>query len=189
MSHNHLANRCVKTIQNTSRNGCRFLSVCYSAPTKGWKKTVYGCRAHINLIGKNADDVCIASVQLKHTCEPEDSQRQRNYRMQDIAGLSKAVLMYHPTATREGNVKQLSSITKASTGLQYLLGALKPIVPSMRKRTILSKPKLLSTCFSRTCSRFFVNRIPLALIIWKVKIVSGMRRRSNSRDAILPSCS
>ena len=116
LRHNNSVDRCVKTVQNTSRNGYRFLSVCYTAPTKGWKKTVYGCRAHINLIGKNEDDVRIKSVQLKHTCLAEDCQRKRNYRMQDIAALSDAVSMYRPTATREGNAKQLSSITKASTG-------------------------------------------------------------------------
>ena len=97
MRHNQAANRCVKTLQNSSKNGCRYLSVCYSAPTKGWTKAVYGCRAHINLIGSDPENVCIASVELQHTCKVEDSQRKRNYKMDNICNLSEAVSMYQPT--------------------------------------------------------------------------------------------
>ena len=60
--HNHLVNRSVKKMQNSLKNGCRYLSVCYSAPTKGWHKTHYGCRAHLHLIGKYPEDVRIAGV-------------------------------------------------------------------------------------------------------------------------------
>ena len=113
---NHLVNRNVKTLQNSSKNGCRYLSVCYSAPTKGWHKTHYGCRAHIHLIGKDPEEVRIESVQVQHSCLAEDSQRKRNYKMSEIAILSEAVALYQPTTSREGNAKQLTEITRASTG-------------------------------------------------------------------------
>ena len=116
LKHNHLVNRQVKTLQNSHKNGCRFFSVCYSAPIKGWSKSHYGCRAHIKLIGPSLDDVKVASVELNHTCVPEDSQRKRGYRMGEIANLSEAVALYQPTCRREGNAKQLTGIAKASTG-------------------------------------------------------------------------
>ena len=112
---NQLVNRDVKTVHDSSKNGCRYFSVCYSAPTKGWAKTHYGCRAHINMVGKDPEEVQITSVELNHTCLPEESKRKRKYRMQDISVLSDAVALYQPTTKREGNAKQLSTIAKAST--------------------------------------------------------------------------
>ena len=117
LRHNQSVNRATRILQSNSKNGYRYFSVCYSAPTKGWHKTHYGCRAHMKLIGPSEDDVQIVSIDLQHKCQPEDAQRKRNYRMKDIANLSDAVAMYQPTATREGNAKQLAEITKASTGL------------------------------------------------------------------------
>ena len=115
---NELVNRGVRTVHSSTNNGCRYFSVCYSAPTKGWAKTHYGCRAHINLVGKDPEDVKITSVELNHTCLPEQAKRKRKYRMQDISDLSDAVACYQPTCNREGNAKQLSSIAKASTGIE-----------------------------------------------------------------------
>ena len=117
LKYNHLVNRSVKTLQNSSKQGCRYFSVCYSAPTKAWNKSHYGCRAHINLIGKDPEDVLVSSVNLQHSCAAEDSKRKRNYRMSEISNLSDAVAMYQLTSNREGNAKQLSNITKAATGL------------------------------------------------------------------------
>ena len=121
MKHNHLVNRDVKTLQNSSKNGCQYLSVsCYSAPTKGWHKTHYGCRAHIHLIGTDPEDVCITSVDLQHTSWlVEDAQQKRNYQMKDIANLSDAVALYQPTASsREGNAKQLKEIARVATSFE-----------------------------------------------------------------------
>ena len=118
IGHNKLLQRDVRTLQNSSAQGCRYFSVCYSAPTKGWHKTHYGCRAHINLVGKDPEDVLVKSVELQHTCLAEDAQRKRNYKMSEIENMSEAVAMYQLTSNREGNAKQLSNITKASTGLE-----------------------------------------------------------------------
>ena len=118
MKNNQLVNRNIKTLQNSSKKGCRFLSVCYSAPAKGWHKTHYGCRLHINLVWKDPEDVCITSIQLKHTCLVEYAQRKRNYQLKDIANLSDAVAMYQPTAGREENAKQLKEIARVATSCE-----------------------------------------------------------------------
>ena len=78
LKHNQVVGRDVKVLQNTSRNGCRFLSVCYTAPSKGWKKETAGCRAHIHVIGKTEDDCTVKSLDLQHTCNQLDVKRKRN---------------------------------------------------------------------------------------------------------------
>ena len=108
--------RDVKTLQNTSKNGCRCLSVCHSAPTKGWKKAISGCRAHIHVIGKSKENCPIVSVDSQHSCGEFEEKRKRNYQVKDIALPSEAVEMHQPTANRDGNARQLRDITKVSTG-------------------------------------------------------------------------
>ena len=120
--HNQAVSRGVKTLQNTNRNGCRFFSVCYSAPDRGWKKAVGSCRAHINVVGKTEDNCEILSMDLQHTCHESEAKRKRNYKLKDIALLSEAVQMYQPTANREGNARQLKDITKVSTGFTLKTG-------------------------------------------------------------------
>ena len=116
LKHNQVVGHNVKTLQSTNCNGCCFLSVCYSAPEKGWKKATTGCRAHIHLIGKTEDEVTIKSLDLQHTCNQLDVKRKQNYQVKDIALLSEAVEMYQPTAkNRDGNARQLKDITKMST--------------------------------------------------------------------------
>ena len=116
LKHNHIIGRHVKTLQNTSKNDVRYLSVCYSAPSKGWKKATSGCRAHIHVIGKTEDKCKITSMDLQHTCDDNAIKRKRNYQVKDIAILSEAVGMYQPTSNRDGNARQLKDITKVSTG-------------------------------------------------------------------------
>ena len=118
MKYHQLVDRDVRTLQSSTQQGFRFFSVCYSAPTKGWSKTHYGCRAHIKLVGNSEDDVQVRSIEMHHSCAPEDAKRKRGYKMQDIANLSEAVALYQPTSKREGNAKQLAGITKASTGIE-----------------------------------------------------------------------
>ena len=64
LEHNQVVGWDAKILHSTNRNGCRFLSVCYSAPEKGWKKATTGCWAHIHLISKTEDDVTIKSLDL-----------------------------------------------------------------------------------------------------------------------------
>ena len=116
--HNQEVSRDVKVLQSSFKNGCRYLSVCYSAPDTGWRNTDYGCRAHLNIVGKSLNECNIVSMQLQHTCEASESQRKRQYKSDSIAKLSEAVAMYQPTARREGNAKQVTEIARASTGLK-----------------------------------------------------------------------
>ena len=116
IKHNQEVGRDFKTLQNTSRNGHRYLSVCYTAPEKGWKKCVTGCRAHIHVIGKTEDKCEITSMDLQHTCDQTTNKRKRNYQVKDIALVSEAVNLYQPTSSRDGNARQLTDITKVSTG-------------------------------------------------------------------------
>ena len=116
LKHNHVVGRDVKTLQNTNKNGCCFLSVCYSAPSTGWKKCSTGCRAHIHVIGNTEDNCEVTSIDLQHTCDQSENKRKRNYQLKDIAILSEAVELYQPTANRDGNARQLKEITKLSTG-------------------------------------------------------------------------
>ena len=116
MRHNQLCGRDYKTLQSTSRNGCRFFSVCYTAPSKAWKKSPYGCRAHIHVVGKTEEDCEIVSMDLHHSCDQSENKRKRNYQLKDIALLSEAVELYQPTSNRNGNARQLLDIAKTSTG-------------------------------------------------------------------------
>ena len=116
LRHNHILCRDIKTLQNTSKNDCRYLSVCYSAPSTGWKKAISGCRAHIHVVGKTEDKCVIQSLDLQHTCDESIAKRKRNYKTKDIAILSEAVEMYQPTTTKDGNARQLKDIAKNSTG-------------------------------------------------------------------------
>ena len=116
LKHNQELDRSVKVLQNTSRNGLRYLSVCYSAPTVGWRKSHYGCRAHLNIVGKTLDECKIVSLDLRHSCDESDPRRKRQYKSGHISDLSEAVSLYQPTLRREGNAKQVTEIARASTG-------------------------------------------------------------------------
>ena len=123
LAHNVAIGKSVKILQNQARSGqCRFLSVCYSAPAKGWRHSPHSCRAHVNYVGKTEHDCDIVSCQLEHACGAEDTKRKRNYKTSEIAAVSEAVALHKPTANGEGNARQLVDITKASTGLDMRPG-------------------------------------------------------------------
>jgi hypothetical protein len=63
---NHDTGYDVKAVQNTQRPKYRFFSVCYSAPTTGWKSDTTSCRAHVKAIGDEAEEMSITSVNLVH---------------------------------------------------------------------------------------------------------------------------
>ena len=94
LRHDQICGRDVQTVQNTDKNGSRFLSICYSATKKGWKKATSGCRAHIHLIGNFEDNCEVVSMDVQHTCDDSAVKRKPNYQLKDIAMLSEAVEMY-----------------------------------------------------------------------------------------------
>jgi hypothetical protein len=98
-------------LQNIDRPKAQYFSVCYSpAPKTGWKDDV-GCRAHVKAIGLDS-----VSINLNHMCQGTDNnRRKRNYRTSDICTVLDILTVYQPA--HAGNAKQITSMTKTTTGI------------------------------------------------------------------------
>jgi MULE transposase domain len=112
----------VKVVQNTKRPQARYLGICYSAPSKGWKQATDSCRAHVHAVGNTEDEMSILSVNLSHTCgrEGDSNKRKRNYLTRDICTVSNVLEVYHPA--KGGNAKQFAKMTKMATGVSLKNG-------------------------------------------------------------------
>jgi MULE transposase domain/SWIM zinc finger len=110
----------VKTSQSAKKPRQLYESICYSTDKKGWRKSD-GCKAHIFAKGDTADNMEVISIDTYHTCE-KVVQRKRNYGTSDIATMSSVFDVYQPTATRDGNTRQIVQMTKAATGVTLKVG-------------------------------------------------------------------
>jgi hypothetical protein len=108
----------VHTAQSMLKPKARFFSVCYTAPTVGWKNA-NGCRAHVKAVGDSPDEMYITSMDFTHTCNQE-KQRKRNYFTRDISNMSDAIKVWELASS--GNAKQFSKIAKTATGVTLKKG-------------------------------------------------------------------
>ena len=135
------------------------------------------------MVGKDPEEVQITSIELNHTCLPEESKRKRKYRMDDISVLSDAVALYQPTTKREGNAKQLATIAKASTGIDLGRTQAYRVVHERANDTIhaqIGQYMLLPDLF-----RILQEEDPGGEPMYsKALIANGMKRRSNSSDVM-----
>ena len=139
LQHNITMGRKVKVLQSSYKNGCRFLSVCCTANTKGWRKSDSGCRAHMNFTGATPDQCEIVSCDIRHTCEAESNKRKRNYNFKDMATVSDALKLYQPTSKKEGNAQQIADIAKASTGIEMRTGQAYRVVHERSNDTVAAQ--------------------------------------------------
>jgi hypothetical protein len=118
---NHDSGYDVKVVQNTTSPKAQYFSVCYSAPTTGWKHSTTGCRAHVKAIGSTEQEMSITSINLTHSCGRDDgNKRKRNYLTRDICTVSDVLKVYAPA--KGGNTKQFVKMTKTATGLDLKTG-------------------------------------------------------------------
>ena len=133
----------VKVSQNVSGPKARYFSMCYSAPTTGWKNCDSGCRAHIKAVEDTREDMTITSLNVQHTCSSADSRRKRNYRTSDIQEVSGVLQIYQPTTSGDGNAKQFMAMTKSALVSQLNLA--KRLWQSVPRATIQLNVKWGST--------------------------------------------
>ena len=106
---NHDSGYDTQIVQNISKPKARYLSICYSAPKKGWKKAYESCRAHIWAVGDTSDEMEITSIDLTHSCGRNDkNKRKRNYRTKEICNVSDILSVYEPA--KGGNAKQFAKM-------------------------------------------------------------------------------
>ena len=167
----------VHVSQNIEKPMARYLSICYTAPKTGWK-TSTGCRAHVKAVGPNRDELTIVSLDTNHTCGSLDIRRKRNYLTRDISDVSEVLGIYQPTASKEGNAKQLIEMTRKATGVTIKKGQATLAVRSKSNDSI--EAKLDSTCSFLLYSGLI--RFPILSVhtFMRIKSAHGMTISSNS---------
>jgi hypothetical protein len=129
LRYNNNAGYYVHLSQNVATPKARFLSVCYTAPTKlKDRKAFDGCKAHIKAVGTTRDKMQILSLDLNHTSNRESNKRKRNYLTKEIAKTSEVLQVYEPAPA--GSAKQFQSMTKAATGINIKKGQANAAVKS-----------------------------------------------------------
>jgi hypothetical protein len=120
LKYNNNAGYSVHLSQNTAAPKARYLSVCYSAPTKlKERKDWHGCQAHVHAVGNTRETMEILSLDLNHTCS-RNIKGKRNYLTKEIAQTSQVVQIYQPAPA--GSTKQFQKMTKIATGVTLKKG-------------------------------------------------------------------